>query len=57
MLQGIRQLLINQGQEENFPGERLFFYLTAARLFETSSRAAGARSGQRVWTRVNGPHV
>lgn len=24
MLQGISQLLINQGQEGNFPGERLF---------------------------------
>lgn len=43
MLQGTRQLQINQGQEENFPGERLFSLHLLARLSEPSSRAAGQR--------------
>lgn len=53
MLQGIRQLLINQGQEENFPGERLFSTHLLQGFMSLRAEPLVLALGRGRYTRVN----
>lgn len=57
MLQGIRHLLINQGQEENFPGEGLFCIHLLQGFLSLLAELLVLALGREEYTRIDGAHV